>query len=182
MTREGREECAEATALLKPLDRARGLGRDVVRDAVDAGNLVRDARRDFAENRGREVEPVLHYGVGRKISTQTRRIVSRRTHGGHEVVGGDGPEGDDLVVRALVTSDTDGLDREQSGKSLRDLVIEAGGPNLLDVNGVGLLKEGDLVARDGTDDADGKTRSGEGVAANEVLGNLQQAAEVADLV
>jgi hypothetical protein len=120
---------------------------------------------------------------GRRQSSKSQvKQTHRCTNGSHEVVGGDSSESNDLVVRPLVTGNTDSFDGKESGERLRDLVVQAGSSDLLDVDGVGLLEEGDLVARDGSEDSDGESRSGEGVSANEVLGDVEQSSEVSDLI
>lgn len=87
-----------------------------------------------------------------------------------------------LIVRPLVSSDSDGLDGQKRRKRLRNLVVKASGSNLLDVDGVGLLEDGDLVPGDGTEDSDGESRSGEGVSSDEVRRNAEESAEGSDLV
>jgi hypothetical protein len=87
-----------------------------------------------------------------------------------------------LVISPRITHHTDGLDRQQSHKRLTDLVVQSGRSNFLNVDVVGLLKNLDLLAGDLAEDADGKTGAGEGVAADEVGGDIEESAECADFV
>src|SRR3546814_7459129 len=90
-------------ASLFPFDRARGLRRIVVDDAVDALHLVDDARRAAAEEARVEGVDV----------------------GGHAVGRGDGAERADMVIGAAVAHHADGLDGQQHRERLPDRVIRS---------------------------------------------------------
>ena len=109
-----------------PLDRAGRLRRHVVDDAVDALDLVDDARRGAAEE------------------AHVEGIEVR----GHAVVGCDGAKGADEIVRAAVAHDADGAHRQEHCKRLPDRVVEPGLPDLVEVDGVGLPEDRQLLARD----------------------------------
>jgi hypothetical protein len=126
----------------------------------DAVNLVGDPVGDLAEDSGREVEPV----------------------GSHEVLRLDRPQADNLLVSPPVTLNTNRLDRQQRRERLSDLVVETGLADLLDEDLVGVLGDLDLLAGDGTEDTDGESRSGEGVTADEVSGDVEETTEGADFV
>src|SRR5579864_1985841 len=79
----------QARVALLPLDRGGRLRRNVEHDAVDARDLVHDARRDQLDQVVRQARPVR----------------------GHRVVGRDGADDDGIAVRALVALDADGTDR-----------------------------------------------------------------------
>ena len=63
-----------------------------------------------------------------------------------------------------------------------NLVVQAGGADLFDVNRVGFLEDGDLGARDGAQDADCEAGTGEGVALDERSGNAEETTEGADFI
>jgi len=155
--------------------RSRRLRRDVVDNPVHTLDLVRDPRRDLLQHGRRENEPACQLLA--HLHLQLRSPVSS-----HEVLCGDRPEGDDLVVRPRISGNTDRLDRQQCHERLRDLVVQAGGSNLLDVNVVCVLQDGDLIARHLSEDSDGETRSREGVSSDELSGDAEQSAKGAHLV
>jgi hypothetical protein len=171
------------------------LGGDVVGDSVDAGDLVGDTGGDLSKDGRGEVEPErkkrkrnqLHYSVsihkkGGADDEAKRSGKGNSPIGSHKVIRSNSPQGDNLIVRPLVTSNTNGLDRQQRGERLGDLVVEAGRADFFNVDSVGFLEKGDLLAGDGAEDSDGETGSRERMSANEVLGNFEKAAEGADLV
>src|SRR5687767_8642859 len=90
--------------LLLPLDRARGLARDVEHDAVDLADLVDHARGDLLE----------------QVVGQPRPV------GRHRVVGGHGADRDQVAVRALVALHADGADVGQHAEGLPQLAVQAG--------------------------------------------------------
>lgn len=130
------------------------------RGTHDAVDLVGDAVRELAEDGRREVEPL----------------------GRHKVLGLDGANADDLLVRPAVALDADGLDGQQRAEGLAHLVVDAGLADLLDEDGVGVLRDADLVGRNLAEDADGEARAGERVAHDEVSRDIEKAAERTDLV
>src|SRR5512134_238299 len=73
-------QAAATSAPLLPLDRRGRLRRDVVDDAIHAGNLVDDPVRDRLEHVIRDPRPVR----------------------GHRILGGDGADDDRVGVRPLV--------------------------------------------------------------------------------
>lgn len=100
----------------------------------------------------------------------------------HKVLGRDRPDRNDLVVRPRVTSNTNRLHRQQRHEGLRDLVVQARSSDLLDVDVVRVLQNGDLITGDLSQDSDGKTRSGEGVSSDELGWDAEQSAERSHLV
>src|SRR5262249_41063034 len=101
--------CDGRVNALLPLDRPRRLAGHVVDHPVDALHLVDDARG----------------GLAQKLHVELVEV------GGHAVGGGDGAQAHDVVIRAAVSHYADGLHREQHGKSLPDLVVEAVLPDLV---------------------------------------------------
>lgn len=83
------------------LNGAGGLAGEVIGDTAHTLDLVDDAGRDLGQ------ELVAEWVGG----------------GGHEVLGGDGTEEDDVGVHTLVTHDTDGAGGVQSGVGLADVVV-----------------------------------------------------------
>ena len=132
----------------------------MVCDAVHARHFVRDPRRNASQDIRREDEPI----------------------GGHKVLGLDGAQRDDLLVRPLVAHHAYSLDREEDREGLGDLVVEVGLPNLFDVDAVGVLQDLDLLAVDGAEDADREPGAREGVPLDEVRGDGEEASEGADFI
>ena len=119
-----------------------------------------DPARDAAEEAGLEGEEV------------GRHVVDR----GHR------PQRADILVGAQVAHDTDGLDRQEHGEGLPDLVVKAGNADLLEEDPVRLLQRAHPLRGDRAGDADGQPGAGEGVAAHEGLGQPQLAAQLAHLI
>ena len=65
---------------------------------------------------------------------------------------------------------------------MADLIIQPSLANFLDVDAVRVLEDGDLLARDGAEDADREAGAWEGVALNEIGRNGEEAAEGADFI
>ena len=65
------------------------------------------------------------------------------------------------VIRAVVAHDADALHRQQHGEGLPDRVVEAGVADL-EIDGVGLAQDLELLARHGAGDADGAAGPGNG--------------------
>ena len=146
-TRERSPESLDITGFfgffaLFPLDGGRGFTCDVVDDAVDALDLIDDAGRD----------PV-QYVVGDSGPV-----------GGHEVAGGDGTEGQGIVIGPAVTHDTHRTGVGEDGKILVDGGTQAGSGDLLPVNGIGVPQAVQLVLGQVSDDPDGQAGTGEGLA------------------
>jgi hypothetical protein len=53
-----------------------------------------------------------------------------------------------MIVGAAVAHDADGLHRQQHGEGLPDLVVEAGLADFVEIDGVGLAQDVELLARD----------------------------------
>ena len=87
-----------------------------------------------------------------------------------------------MVVGAVVAHDADGAHGEEDGEGLPDRVVEAVAADLVEIDGVGLAEDRELLAGDGAGAADGEAGAGEGVAADEAVGQAELAAEGADLV
>jgi hypothetical protein len=145
---------------LLELDSSRRLLSDIIKHSADTVDLVDDTGRDLAEELSVKVEPVS----------------------GHVVGGGDGTEGNALVVDTLVSHDTDGADGEKGGVSLGDLAVETGGHDLRDEDVVGLAGNADLVGGDLSDDTDGNSGTGEGVTPDKLLWDSEVGSHDANLV
>src|SRR5690606_30658689 len=143
-----------------PLDRARWLTGDVVDDPVDAGHLVDD--------------PVAH----------PRQEVVRQACpvGGHRVLTGDGTNGADIGVGALVAHHAGRLDRQEHGEELPDIVAESGGLDLLAHDGVRPAQRLQTLRRDLAEDADREAGAGEGLSLDDLLRQAEQTPDGADLV
>ena len=123
------------------LDGGRGFTCDVVDDAVDALDLIDDAGRDSVQ-----------YVVGDSGPV-----------GGHEVAGGDGTEGQGIVIGPAVAHDTHRPGVGEDGKILVDGGTQAGSGDLLPVNGIGVPQAVQLVLGQVSDDPDGQAGTGEGL-------------------
>ena len=86
---------------------------------------------------------------------------------------GHGAQRADPVVGAAVAHHADGADREQHGEGLPDGVVEAGAAQLLEVDRVGLAQDVELLGGDLAGAADGEAGAGEGVAADEAVGQAE---------
>src|SRR5207247_3008330 len=143
-----------------PLNRRRGLRRDVVHDAVHFGDLIDDARGDAREDVVRDARPV----------------------GGHEVLGRHRAKRHERAVRAVVTHHTDAADGREHRERLRHAAIEIGGAQLLEEDRVRAPEHVERMAIDGTDDADGEPRTGERMPPEDVLGDPELGANAPNLV
>jgi hypothetical protein len=159
------------------LNGTRGLAGKVVADAAHAIHLIDDAGRDLSQE-----------------------LVAEGVRGGsHEVAGGDGTEQDNVGVDALVAHHSDGPRRVKGGVGLADIVVQTGFADHRDEDVVGLAGHLDLLLGDFAQNADGETgaydwirwmlaRSDsarltrEGVASDQLRGNVHLATELADLI
>src|SRR5262245_1336807 len=115
-----------------PLDGRGRLRRDVVDDAVHAGNLVDDPARDRLEHVVRDPRPV----------------------GGHRVLGGHRADDDGVGVRALVALHADGADGGEHREALPQLAVQVGAADLLEEHRVRTAQDGEPLLGDVADDAD----------------------------
>ena len=143
-----------------PLHRCGGLAGDVVDNSVDALDLVDDAAADLVEQLVGDAGPV----------------------GGHEVLGRHSAQRKHAVVAAAIAHDADGARVGQDGEVLVHLLVFAGLFQLLAVDRVGKAQRVGLLLGDLAHDANGKTRAGERLAGDEILGQPQLAAELTHLV
>ena len=102
--------------------------------------------------------------------------------GGHEVVGGDGADGQEVVVGAVVAHDAYGADAGQNAEELGHLGLVAGFCHLVTEDPVGLLEDPDLFSGDLTDDAHTQAGAGEGLTPHQLVGDAQLLAYPADFV
>src|SRR5204862_6563689 len=143
-----------------PLDGGWGLRADVVQDAVDALDLVDDARADGAQHVVMDPGPV----------------------GRHAVEALHDPDGDDLLEGPLVAHDADALDREQHGEVLPDFVRELGLLDLLGHDLVRFAEDLEALRGDQAGAAHREAGAGEGLALDQLLRQAELAADAARLV
>ncbi len=136
------------------------LTRNVVNNTADTINLVTDSGHDTLK----------------EIPIESVSSAS------HEISSLNGSESNDLLVDSVVTHDTDGLDWQESGVSLRDLVVNSGSLDLGDENVVGLAGDGDLLSGDLTEDTDGNSWTWEWVAHDKVVWDTELSSKLANLV
>ncbi len=86
------------------------------------------------------------------------------------------------IIGAPVAHHADGAHRQDGDEGLPDFVIQPVFADLVDIDRIGLAQNLQLFAGDLAGAADGKAGAGEGVAADETVGQAQFAAQGADLV
>ena len=145
---------------LFPLDGGGGFAGDVVADPVDALDLVDDAHADAVQHVVGDSRPV----------------------GGHKVAGGDGAEGQGVVIGASVAHDAHGTGVGEDSKILVQVFVLAGLGDLVPEDEVGIPEQIGLLFGDLADDTDGQAGAGEGLAGYQVLGQTQLPAQLPDLV
>jgi hypothetical protein len=124
--------------LLLPLNRPRRLRRNVVDNAVDAADLVDDARRGTGQQLVREPAPVRGHVVRRRDGAQCQR----------------------LLVRPRIAHDADGLARQQHSKCLTRMGVLARRLELADEDVVGLpARRGQATRRGVSTKQDGGRRT-----------------------
>ena len=143
-----------------PLDRGRRLGGNVIHDSVDALDLI--------DNSGRH--PVQHL------------VGDAGPVGGHKVTGGDGAQGQGVVIGPAVAHDTHGAGIGEHCKILADILVLTGGRDLLPVDGVGLPEYVQLGLGQVSNDPDGQSRAREGLAHDQILRQSQLTAQLPHLV
>src|SRR5437868_13652611 len=94
------------------IDSARGFRGDVLDDAVDASHFVDDA----GGRRGQEI------------------VVEVEVIGGHAVGRCHGAQRTDKIIGAIVAHDADRLNGEEHREGLPDRIIEAGLPDLIEID------------------------------------------------
>ena len=62
------------------------------------------------------------------------------------------------------------------------MLVQAGGLDLFDDDGVGFLQDGNALRRDLPEDANGQAGTGEGLAVNDLVGHAEVAADTADFI
>mmetsp|Transcript_2866 Transcript_2866/g.8726 ORF Transcript_2866/g.8726 Transcript_2866/m.8726 type:complete len:440 (+) Transcript_2866:367-1686(+) len=151
---------APLRARLFPLDGGRWLGRNVVRDAGYAVNLVDDARRHARQHFVRHVEPVGSHVVHRLHS----------------------PQRDHVGIDTAVSHDTHALHRQQHGERLRCLPVQVCASQLFEEDGICLPELGEALLRDCSQNPDGQPWPRERVAPDRLRRHAQLQAHRADLV
>src|SRR5207249_4472625 len=90
--------------------------------------------------------------------------------GGHEVAGGDGADGYDVGVGAVVAHDADTLGVGEYGEGLTEFAVDACSLDFFDDDFIGGAQDGEFFFVDGADDADGEAGSGERVTPDPIGG------------
>ena len=101
---------------------------------------------------------------------------------GHEVLRLHRPQGQRIVVGALVTHDTHAADAGQHGKVLTGGTVQSRQSHLLPEDGIGIPQDLQFLIGDLTDDTDGQTGAGEGLAPHQLLRQAQLDAQLPHLV
>ena len=87
-----------------------------------------------------------------------------------------------MPIGALVAHDADGTDVGKHGEGLPYLAFEAGSLHLFPDDRVGVLQHRDLVAGDLADDADTKSRTGERLTPDDLVGKTEFCTNLAHFV
>ena len=143
-----------------PLDGGRRLGRDVVRDAVDAPHLVDDPVRGARQHVVRDVRPVGRHAVG----------------------AGDGAEADGLLVRPKVAHHAHRLHGQQHGEGLPNVAVLARRAELVEPERVRAAEQIEALRSHGAKVAHGQPGPGERVPPDDALGHAERAARLPHLV
>ena len=106
------------------------------------------------------------------------RVVIR----GHPVDRCHRPKRTGIVVAAPVAHHAHGAHRQQGHEGLPDRIVQPVAPDLVQIDGIGPAQDRQLIAGDLARAADRQARTGEGMAADEAVGQAQLAAQGADLV
>ena len=139
-----------------PLHSGRGLGGDVVADAVDVLHLAYDA-------------------VGHLVQ---QLIGQAGPCGGHEILGLHGTQGQRIVVGTLVAHDAHAAQVGQHGKELAGGAVKARQLHLLAEDGVGIPQDGQLLLGDIADHTDGQAGAREGLTPHQLVGQAQLGAQL----
>ena len=91
----------------------------------------------------------------------------------HAVGAVDGAQSDGVGIGSEVTHDPNTADVRQAGKVLPDTAVKTGFGNFFAEDGIGFADNGKFFFRDFTKDADGKTRSREGLTPNKFTWNAE---------
>ena len=142
------------------LNRCRGLGSEIIEDAVDAGNLGDNA-----------LHQVVDQLCGQVLDSDL-----------HDVGGVDGADDAGPVKCALAVFDAGGLEVRNDGEVLPYLAFEAVLCELLAEDSVGLADSFETVAGDGAGAADAQAGAGERLTVNHIGGKAQSSSDFADFV
>ena len=145
---------------LFPLNGCRGLAGDVINDPVDALDLVDDAGGDLVQHVVGDAGPV----------------------GGHKVAGGDGAESQSVVIGPAVTHNAHGTHVGEHREILVHGALQMGLSDLVPENEVCQAQSVQLVLRHLADDPDGKARTRERLAHDQILRQAQLPTKLTDLV
>src|SRR6516225_3695889 len=140
-----------------------GRGRlraDVVHDAVDAPNLVDDARRDALEQIVRQTRPV----------------------GGHPVLAFDRANRRRVLIGALIAHDADALHRQQHGETLPQFRVPACPLDFLGNHRVGAPEQRQSLRRYLAENSNGEAGPRKGLADDELFLESERPAHRADLI
>ena len=148
------------TIILFPFNRCGWFTGNIVDDAVDVVYFVYDAARDFIEDVVRNAGPISRHEVGRRDTAQ----------------------GQGVVIGSEVAHDADGAVVGEDGKVLIDVALHAGIGDFFAEDGIGIAEDVQFFFGDFTHDADGQTRTREGLAPYEVFGKAKFSPEFANFV
>ena len=136
---------------LFPLDCCRWFGGNVIEDAVDVVHFVDDAARNLIQYLVRDACPVSSHKVG----------------------GGDTAQRHGVVIGTEVAHDADRTHIGQNSEILVDGFIQTCFGNLIAEDEICFAQDGQLFFGDFANDADGKTRTREGLAVDLTFGRSE---------
>ncbi len=134
-----------------PLDGGRGLGGNIVDDAIDTRHLIDDAD-------GNTIQHIV--GNAGPVSS-------------HEVGGGDAAERQRIVIRPAIAHNAHGAHIGQHRKVLIHGALQMRLGDLIPEDEVRQTQGVQLLLGDLADDADGKAGTGEGLAHDQILRQAQ---------
>ena len=146
---------------LLPLNGGGRLGADVIADPIDAANLIDNSTRHVAHDLVRKV-------------IEVGRHVIRRLHAADAA---------NVLIRSAISHHADTLHTgEENNEGLTDGTVLPRLVQLLDHDGIGLLKGLDTLGRDATKDANGKAGTGEGMAPHTHFVDTEGNSKLTDLI
>ena len=102
--------------------------------------------------------------------------------GGHEVAGGDGAQGEGVVVGAFVAANADAAHIGEDSEVLADVFVKIGFFDFFAEDGVRFAQDVEFFRGEFADDANGKTGTGEGLTPDHVFGKAEFQTGFADFV
>lgn len=101
---------------------------------------------------------------------------------GHEIIGCNCANGDQMIVGTVIAHDADRMHIRQDGEELLELAFQTALLNLITENGIGFLQNTDFLRGNLADDADAETRSRERLPPDQLMRNAELLTDRTDLI